>query len=137
MAWSEPSTVAATGVHHGYRSSQLVDAGRPRSTCFADVLAEFAPVYEAWVSWIDPGGFILLHCDAGPYRERWQVPISTAGGGPCGRAVDGQPFRVHQWEPHHVVNDTGRPRIHLVIDRDVIVDDSLTPFTVYEEPPYG
>jgi hypothetical protein len=134
LEWSQPSTFAATGVHQGYRSVQLTDSGQPRSDLYAWVLDEFQPVWSAWLSLIEPGGYIVAHRDAGPYRERWHVPISTAGEGPDGVAVDGVPFRVDQSAPHSVVNKTDRPRIHLVIDRDVIVDPRPLRFETFKEP---
>lgn len=118
-AWSLPSTFTATGVHHGYRRAVLVDAGRllPEAEPFRFMLDAFEPVYEAWVSLIEPGGFIIPHCDRGPFRERWQVPVVTAGNGLSGDA--GVPFRVAHWKPHAVWNTSDRARVHVVIDRAV------------------
>lgn len=131
-AWSLPSTLAGTGVHHGYR--RVVRRDLPAE--FAPILDAFTPVHDAWLSWIDPGGFILRHCDAGPYRDRWQVPITTAGwtylASPVA-AVDGVPFRVEHWKPHSVANPSTSPRVHLVIDRDVVVDSSRSPFHLCKE----
>lgn len=121
-SWSRPSTFEATGVHHGYRRVVVVEGGRLVEPCFRDVIADFDPVFSAWVSWIAPGGYIVPHIDAGPYRERWQLPISTAGTMNGVEAVNGTPFKVRHWEPHRVDNPTDRPRIHLVIDRDVFLD---------------
>lgn len=109
-------------VDHGFR--------RPHAPLFADVLGEYDPVWAAWLSWLDPGGYIAPHTDAGPHRQRWHVPISTAGTGPSGPAIDGVPFRVEHWLPHQVDNPTDQPRVHLVIDRDVIVHPHLTPFRI-------
>jgi hypothetical protein len=126
-AWSLPSSFADTGVHHGYRRVVLAEL-EP----FRFVLDEFAPVHDAWLSAIGPEGYIVVHCDKGPHRERWQVPVSTAGwmeqNGMRGNATDGVPFRVEQWSPHAVGNPTTKPRIHLVIDRDVIVNPDPSPF---------
>lgn len=128
--WSLPSSFAATGVHHGYRRVVLVEAGRPleHADPFGEVLDVFDPVWSAWLSWIDPGGFIVAHRDSGPYRERWQVPIITAGTMDGRVAVDGEPFMVRHWEFHRVDNPTDRPRVHLVIDRDVMLDVPPAPF---------
>lgn len=127
-AWSLPSTWDATGVHHGYRRAVLATIKHP----FGWVLDAFEPVANAWLSWIDPGGFIAPHVDGGPYLERWQVPISTAGvtvqHDLATPAVNGQPFRVEHWLPHSVSNPSDHPRVHLVIDRDVIANPALTPF---------
>lgn len=138
-AWSLPSTFAATGVHHGYRRVVLVGAGRlqPQAEPFGFVLDEFAPVLEAWLSWIDPGGFIAPHRDAGPWRDRWQVPICAAGEFHMGQtftAVNGHAFQVTHWEPHAVVNRTGHPRIHLVVDRAVWLEHPAQPFATYPIP---
>ena len=128
-AWSLPSTFAVTAVHHGYRRVTLDHLREP----FAFVLAAFAPVHDAWLSWIDPGGFIVPHRDAAPWRERWQVPIATAGTftqGGTFAPVDGVPFAVRHWEWHSVNNLSDRPRIHLVIDRDVLLDLPPLPFAL-------
>lgn len=125
-AWSKPSTFAATGVHHGYRRVALAKAGRLLDAAepFRFALEPFAPVWDAWLSSIDPGGFVVAHRDAGPHRERWQVPVTPA------RA----PFRVSHWEPHEVRNTTDHPRVHVVIDRDVVVRSERTPFELLEVP---
>jgi hypothetical protein len=126
-AWSLPSTFAETGAHHGYRRVVLSDLDP-----FRFVRDEFEPVHGAWLSWIDPEGFIVLHRDAGPHRERWQIPVSTAGwmeqNGMRSTAVDGVPFRVEQWLPHAVGNPTTKPRIHLVIDRAAFANPDPSPF---------
>lgn len=137
-AWSLPSTFADTRVHHGYRRVVLVEAGRrrPEAEPFGFVLDALAPVHGAWLSWIDPGGFIRPHRDAGPWRERWQVPIQAAGdfhAVDTFTPADGVAFQVTHWERHSVTNDTDRPRIHLVVDRDVLLDRPPLPFTLFEE----
>lgn len=128
--WSAPSDVRLTRAHHLYRqASDVDDLAR-----FKWVLSEFAPVKVAWLSWIEPGGFVVPHKDGGPYMERWQVPIQTSGrfvqDGELLGQVAGVPFRVEQWRPHEVVNDGDRPRVHLVIDRDILANDSSAPFVV-------
>ena len=133
-AWSLPSTFAATGAHEGYRRVVVVSGGNLERPQFADLLAEFAPVREAWLSWIDPGGFVVEHIDGGPHYERWQIPFTEAGtlyedGRPVAHEV-GVPFVVHHDRWHAVRNDTDHPRISLVIDRDVIVQPARTPFQV-------
>lgn len=135
-----PSTYRETGVHHGYRRLVLVSSGyyHPFAELFEDVLAAFAPVRDAWVSWIDAGGFIRPHRDGAPWRERWQVPIHAAGqfgGELVSRPVDGQAFPVTHFEPHWVLNDTDGPRVHLVIDRDVLLDRPPLPFELFPVPP--
>lgn len=95
------------------------------------------PVRDAWLSWINPGGFIIPHRDAGPWRERWQVPISAAGQW-CAQDTftpqSGEAFPVTHWELHAVVNRTNTPRIHLVIDRDIQVDQPPLPFETFPIP---
>jgi hypothetical protein len=126
-------------VHHGYRRIVLVEAGhlRPEAAPWRFVLDELAPAHTAWLSWIEPGGFIVPHRDAGPWRERWQVPIQAAGDFHAGETftpADGGAFRVTHWREHAVTNRTGRPRIHLVVDRDVWLDEPALPFEVFAVP---
>lgn len=134
-SWSLPSHFSANGVHHGYRRVVLVNAGYtlPAAEPFQAVLDEFDPIREAWLSWIDPGGFILPHRDSAPWYERWQVPIATAGDMNGQPATDGTPFQVKHHIPHHVANGTERPRVHLVIDRDVPLELPPQPFEVFHE----
>ena len=138
-SWSEPSTFAGTKVHDGYRRIVLVNAGQftPAAEPFRFVLEPFAPVWTAWLSWIEPGGFIAPHRDAGPWMERWQVPIRAAGwfeqDGERFVPEDGVAFPVSQWARHSVGNPTGRPLVHLVLDRDVPLGLDPQPFHVFEE----
>ena len=127
--WSAP-TAADNEVNPNYRIVSLVAGGRarPPAAAFRFVLQEFAPVYAAWVSCIEPGGLVHPHIDAGPYRERWQVPIQPAGVMNGIEATAGVPFRVEHWKPHSVENTGDRPRIHLVIDRNVVVDANPAPY---------
>lgn len=136
-SWSLPSTYEGTGVHHGYRRVVLVEAGqqRPAAVAFAPVLARFTPVRGAWLSWIDPGGFIAPHRDGAPWFERWQVPVQASGLFDDHRPTDGQPFLVQQWLPHAVWNDGDQPRIHVVIDRDLPVVAPPEPFAKFPIPP--
>jgi hypothetical protein len=108
----------------------LVTGGKVKAPAapFRFVLEAFAPVWNAWLSRIEPGGLIHPHIDAGPYRERWQVPIQPAGVMNGVEAVSGVPFPVKHWEPHSVENTGDRPRIHLVIDRAVMVDAPSAPY---------
>ena len=109
--------------HHGYRRNK----DRTFHEVFAWVLDDFAPVSTAWLSHILPGGDIPPHSDASPWLERWQIPIQPAGtftiDGESVSQVAGVPFQVAHWTIHTVVNDTDRPRIHLVIDRDVVAHE--------------
>jgi hypothetical protein len=138
-AWSLPSSYAETRVHHGYRRVVLVSAGQPweHAHHFGFVLDRLAPIQEAWLSRIEPQGFIAPHRDAGPWRERWQIPIAAAGEW-CGAETfipaDGQAFPVEHWARHSVINNTGLPRIHLVLDRDVWLSRAPEPFEVYPIP---
>jgi hypothetical protein len=47
----------------------------------------------------------------------------------------GEAFRVEHWKPHSVTNRTDFPRIHLVIDRDLIMDATEVPYQRFEEAP--
>lgn len=127
-------------MHHGYRRVVLVSARywTEHAEWFRRVLAEFAPVYDAWLSWIDPQGFIVPHRDGGPHRERWQVPIQARGEFHAGEPftpVEGKCFAVRHWQPHSVMNDTDQPRIHVVIDRDVWVSRKRQAFALHPIPP--
>ena len=136
-SWSQPSTYEQTGVHDGYRIATLISGGRllPVAEPFRFVLDRYEPVHWAFLSCIDPGGFIVTHRDGGPWRERWHVPIVTAGsflqGDDILDLVDGVPFQVRHWERHSIDNPTGRTRIHLVIDRDITIDRPVEPFVTY------
>jgi hypothetical protein len=135
-SWSLPSTYRETKVHHGYRRVVLVSAGivQPAALPFADALTEFAPVREAWLSSIEPGGFIVPHRDAGPWLERWQVPIQASGLFDDRRPEDGVCFQVEHWKRHSVWNDGDQPRIHIVIDRDMPLNLPAEPFELYPVP---
>lgn len=137
-SWSLPSTYRETRVHHGYRRVVLVSAGQPQSAAvpFGWLFAEFAPVRDSWLSWIDPGGFIVPHRDSGPWFERWQVPIQASGLFDDHRPEDGRPFKVSHWCEHYVWNDGDAPRVHLVIDRDIPLDLPSEPFAVFPIPPH-
>lgn len=139
--FSQPSHFDATGVHHGYCQIGLVRAGhvQPAAKPWLPVLDEFEPVWEAWISWINPGGFVIPHRDAGPWRERWQIPI-IAGGVLSNddddvHPVNGQPFQVRHWVRHSVANDSDRPRVHLVLDRDVALDVVAEGFKTFPPTP--
>lgn len=127
--WSLPSSFAATRVHHGYRRAVLTVVGP-----FGFVLERFHPVRDAWVSWIEPGGFIVPHKDKGPHMERWQIPV-VAGDFDGVDAVAGVPFRVEQWKTHSVWNLRAAPRVHVVIDRDITANPDSSPFVALPVPP--
>lgn len=120
--WSLPSVYNLTGVHEGYSRIQLITSGfvqSPYADAFGFVLQDFEPLHTVWLSCLAPGGYIRPHADAGPWRERWHVPIQAAGLFNDDRPVDAVPFQVAHWAKHSVTNDTDHNRIHLVIDRDV------------------
>ncbi len=122
-AWAVPhgpDDVTAAGYHF----ASLVQGARrkPVADLFGFVLEEFAPIWTAWIAKVPAGGFIAPHIDQGPYRERWHVPIHPAGTFDGRKVKAGVSFPVQHWAPHQVDNPTGRDRIHLVIDRDVLVD---------------
>jgi Aspartyl/Asparaginyl beta-hydroxylase len=135
--WSEPSRFADTGVHHRYRRISLANGGRLMAAAapFGWILDDYAPVRAAWLSMLEPGGFIIPHRDGGPYYERWHVPIRAAGWFDDTEPQDGVPFRVEHWTVHSLWNDSDRPRVHLVIDRDIPVPQPSASFTVYPIPP--
>lgn len=129
-AWAQPVT-SEDEVNPGYQFASLVQGRRskPAAALFDFVLIEFAPIWTAWVAKVPPRGFIGLHIDEGkPYYERWHVPILPAGTFDGREVKAGIAFPVKHWQPHRVNNPTDRPRIHLVIDRDVPVDVPYAPF---------
>lgn len=128
--WSLPSSFAATKVHDGYQRVVVVHAGRVVVPELGWLVDEFAPVAECWVSRLAAGGFIAPHVDAGPYRERWQVPVTGAGSFNGARPTPGVPFRVCHWEWHEVRNDDATPRVTVVVDRDVLVGVPSGPLKV-------
>ena len=133
-AWGNPQPDHEP-TNPGYRTAPLWIAGRPKPAAarFRFVLDDFAPIWAAWLAEVPARGHIGLHVDQGPYHERWHVPIVPGGtfnGRPC--AV-GEPFPVKHWEPHRVDNPGGRARIHLVIDRDVLVAAPSAPFQRIED----
>lgn len=128
-AWTVP-IARDDDVNPGYQMAVLIADHRrkPALDLFAFVLAEFAPVHTAWISRVPAGMKIGPHVDQGPYRERWHVPVLPAGtfnGRPC---LPGVSFPVEHWRPHRVDNPTDHDRIHLVIDRDVIANETVAPF---------
>lgn len=133
-AWGTPQPEHEP-TNPGYRLAALVIAGRLKSaaTPFGAVLAEFTPVWSAWLAEIPAHGHIGSHIDQGPYRERWHVPVLPAGTFNGQPVVPGRAFPVKHWEPHQFDNPTDRSRIHLVIDRDVILDVTPAPFQRIED----
>lgn len=136
-SWSQPSTFGETRVHHGYRRVLLVSAShyQPAAAPFHWLLEQFAPVRDAWLSWLEPGGFIVPHRDGAPWFERWQVPIQASGLFDDERPEDGRPFQVKHWRRHSVWNDGDQPRIHVVIDRDVPLGLPPEAFATFPVPP--
>jgi hypothetical protein len=137
--WSLPSHYRHTRVHHGYRRVPLISAGyrHPHADRFAVVLDGFAPVADAWLSALDPGGFIAPHRDGGPWFQRWHVPILSAGRVTFGETftpIPGRPFAVAHWEPHWLINDTDRRRVSLVIDRRITIEQPLALFALGPTP---
>jgi len=133
-AWSQPSRYPDTGVHHGYLRVPLVTAGKlqPHGELFQFVWDVMDPVRDVTLSRLESGGFITPHRDAGPWLERWQIPIQPSGDGLTGAA--GAAFPVAPGEPHHVTNRGPGPRIHLVVDRDIYVNRDPLPFATFPIP---
>ena len=96
-----------------------------------------APVRDASLSWLEPGGFIIPHRDAGPWLERWQIPIAASGewhGRESFTPEPGVSFLAEHWETHSVTNRGDSARIHLVLDRDVPVNRDPLPFATFPVP---
>lgn len=139
-AWSLTSAYRDTGVHHGYRRVVLVSA-RHRHTyadLFGFVWDAMQPVRDVTLSRLESGGFIAPHRDAGPWFERWQIPIVVSGqwhgDGAHRRTQAGVAFPVAHWERHAVTNRGPGPRIHLVIDRDIPIHRDSLPFEAFPIP---
>jgi hypothetical protein len=150
LTWTAPSTYQDNRIHHLYQRAPLVDAGvwRPEAEPFRDMLEALGPVHDAWATRCLPGGYVVPHTDASRWRERWQIPLQTAGftwlgeTGANGEMIGtahpvGVPFRVRQWLPHAVSNEpcwpdySDRDRIHLIIDLDRYVGpDQPAPFRI-------
>lgn len=128
-AWAQPVT-ADDDVNPGYQFASLVQGTRAREAAalFQFVLKEFEPIWTAWVARVPAHGFIGPHIDEGPYHERWHVPIYPAGTFDGREVQAGMSFPVKHWESHQVDNPTDKDRIHVVIDRDVMVDVPMAPF---------
>lgn len=135
--WSAASNIADTGAHHGYRQVGIVVGGHLEVPEFADVLAQFTPVRAAWLSRIEPGGYVLPHIDAGPYCERWQIPFTTDGalfhGDEMVTHEVGVPFQVRHFDWHEVRNESDADRVSLVVDRAVLLAVPSGPFRLKHE----
>ena len=129
--WSNPSTYAETGVHHGYATAKMI---LPPGDWGLEPNPE--PVEKAWWAKLDPGGFIVPHIDAGPWVERWHYPESGAGRvrqsgwpgrvGPWTVTAPSIPYRMNHHLPHAVWNDGDEPRIILIVEYDFPVDQPTT-----------
>lgn len=130
-AWSAPSRYADTGVHHGYSRALLNGALRE---LLAFVLDDFAPLHQASLTRLAPGGFMAPHRDAPPWRERWQVPIAGGVWGDGTVRRPGVPHRVEQFHAHSVWNPAPTPRLTLLIDVDRLLDLPPAPFALFPIP---
>lgn len=86
-----------------------------------DLLVVPGPYQRIFWAKLGPGGFIIPHRDAGPWWDRWHIPVEPAGWfWEDGERLEPDwmvPFRVRHWLPHAVWNDTDRERVHLIVDR--------------------
>ncbi len=114
VEWGESTVFSEHGISHGR-------AVAPTTVQLALSVIE-GPVHNAWWARIAPGGFIIPHIDAGPFLERWHFPVLIAGmfweDGVHSQPTE--PFAVHHWKPHAVYNATDDPRVHLIVDREVV-----------------
>ena len=123
---------------HGYKSKMLVDFGKVRAAGmhFQFVIDAFEPVQRMWLSSMDPGGFLVPHCDT-DNCERWQLPIIPSGewvSDEVPEIIPGVAYKFKSWKPHGVLNNGTRTRIHLVIDRAVPNEDFERPENVFDHP---
>lgn len=119
--WTNPTVYTKHGVAHG-RSTARIE-GSHRQALY-DALGVDPPYHNIWWAKIDPGGFVIPHIDAGPpFYDRWHYPVEPAGffwqEGMLTEPTN--PFQVKHWRPHAVGNPTDRPRIHLMVERNVVV----------------
>lgn len=138
--WSEPSTLQATGVHHGYRTAPATIESFHSEFAFLNIgthvvastrMLEGKQVRKVWWGMLEPGGFILPHIDKGPYYVRWHYPIEAAGfawqlEGFVGSILrtlkaPSEPFAITHWEPHAVWNPSDKRRVHLIVELDELV----------------
>ena len=132
--WSQPSTLEATSVHHGYATAKASSL---------QVLSVVGPnggiPVKGWYARLDPGGFILPHTDAGPWVERWHYPIQPAGyiwqedDGIVESPLD--PFQVAHHRPHAVWNPHHIARIHLIVEYDNAIDEPTRGLEVFDPLP--
>ena len=126
--WTDPTEYATHKIAHG-RSTAHIDQ---------DLLEGLVhdPLHSGWWARIMPGGFIVPHCDVPPYRQRWHFPVQPAGffweDGETTEPTE--PFMVRHWLPHAVWNPPDTPRIHLMVEREVLsYESSITSSLTYEE----
>lgn len=110
MKWSQPSTYAQTGVHHGYSTMEhRGDSPIPDAV-------------KVWWGRLEPGGFIVPHIDKSPWRRRWHYPVLPSGyvwDSDGTRAAPSEPFAMRHHEPHAVwVPPDQPPRLHLIAEFD-------------------
>lgn len=114
LAWSQPSTYSATGVHHGYRTAPgTIDD-------LADMVG-LVGVVKVWFGMLEPGGFIVPHIDASPWYRRWHYPLEPAGYVLQGDTVTespSDPFEIFHYQPHAVWNPTDKRRVHMLVETD-------------------
>lgn len=125
LEWTKPAVYGQHRVAHLRSTARIID--RPKVAAWiADYLDP--PYHNFWFAKIDPGGFVAPHIDTGPYMQRWHFPVKPAGF----FWQDGETwemdraFMVKHWLPHAVWNPTDRPRIHLMVERDITPPDAPT-----------
>ncbi len=124
--WTPPTDYATHKIAHG-RSTAVID-----QTLLKGLLEE--PIHSGWWARLMPGGFVVPHCDVAPFRERWHLPVQPAGFfWEDGTTIEPtEPFIVHHWLPHAVWNPTDRPRIHLMVERDILSYEGSGEALTYE-----
>lgn len=130
--WSAPSNIADNGAHHLYERVHC----KPTDDLWQRLADLFGPLHTVWVSRIDAGGYVVTHRDAGPYRQRWQIPIQRGGETVIDAlpvdTIELSPFKVTHWRPHSIMVPDGEPaRIHVVFDTTEIVNPERLPFKTW------
>ena len=129
--WGKTSFFHTTQANTSTQAKNRVSHGRSSAPADPNLALPYIEPPFRRVVWakLDAGGFVIPHIDAGnPFYERWHVPAYPAGffWEDGNHSEPTELFRVHHWLPHAVYNPTDKPRIHLMVDRDIIPPEAPT-----------